>query len=102
MEKRKSKEVSMYEPIGKDKEGNEISLIDIVGEEKEDVVEDCLFAQRVLCLYQNLDKVLKMCIRDSRCGGILIPIWKATGKNVFNFQCNHVDKGVSYRWAFCR
>lgn len=34
MEKRKSKEVSMYEPIGKDKEGNEISLIDIVGEEK--------------------------------------------------------------------
>ena len=49
MEKRKSKEVSMYEPIGKDKEGNEISLIDI---------EDCLFAQRVLCLYQNLDKVL--------------------------------------------
>ena len=54
MEKRKSKEVSMYEPIGKDKEGNEISLIDIVGEEKEDVVEDCLFAQRVLCL----DKVL--------------------------------------------
>ena len=56
MEKRKSKEVSMYEPIGKDKEGNEISLIDIVGEEKEDVVEDCLFAQRVLCLYQNLEK----------------------------------------------
>ena len=55
MEKRKSKEVSMYEPIGKDKEGNEISLIDIVGEEKEDVVEDCLFAQRV---FQNLDKVL--------------------------------------------
>lgn len=58
MEKRKSKEVSMYEPIGKDKEGNEISLIDVVGEEKEDVVEDYLFSQRVLCLYNNLDKVL--------------------------------------------
>ena len=36
----------------------EVSGIYIVGEEKEDVVEDCLFAQRVLCLYQNLDKVL--------------------------------------------
>ena len=35
-----------------------MKVIDIVGEEKEDVVEDCLFAQRVLCLYQNLDKVL--------------------------------------------
>ena len=32
-EKRKSKEVSMYDPIGTDKEGNEISLIEIVGEE---------------------------------------------------------------------
>lgn len=57
-EKRKSKEVSIYEPIGKDKEGNEISLIDVVGEQKEDVVEDYIFAQRVVCLYNNLDKVL--------------------------------------------
>ena len=58
MEKRKSKEVSIYEPIGKDKEGNEISIIDVVGEEKENVVEDYIFAQRVVCLYNNIDKVL--------------------------------------------
>lgn len=58
MEKRKSKEVSIYEPIGKDKEGNEISLIDVVGEEKENVVEDYIFAQRIVCLYNNIDKVL--------------------------------------------
>lgn len=57
-EKRKSKEVSMYEPIGTDKEGNEISLIEIVGEEKEDVVEDYLFSQRIDCLYQNMEKIL--------------------------------------------
>lgn len=58
IEKRKSKEVSIYEPIGKDKEGNEINLIDVVGEEKENVVEDYIFAQRVICLYNNIDKVL--------------------------------------------
>lgn len=57
-EKRKSKEVSIYEPIGMDKEGNEISLIEIVGEEKEDVVEDYLFSQRVNCLYHNMEKIL--------------------------------------------
>lgn len=57
-EKRKSKEVSMYEPIGTDKEGNEISLIEIVGEEKQDVVENYLFSQRIECLYQNLEKIL--------------------------------------------
>ncbi|MDO5403287.1 MAG: RNA polymerase sporulation sigma factor SigK [Eubacteriales bacterium] len=57
-EKRKSKEVSMYEPIGTDKEGNEISLIEIVGEQKDDVVEDYLFSQRVECLYKNMEKIL--------------------------------------------
>lgn len=57
-EKRKSKEVSIYEPIGMDKEGNEISLIEIVGEEKKDVVEDYLFSQRVDCLYHNMEKIL--------------------------------------------
>lgn len=58
MEKRKSKEISIYDPIGTDKEGNEISLIEVVGEEKEDVVEDYLFSQRVRCLYKNLNHVL--------------------------------------------
>lgn len=58
MEKRKSKEVSIYDPIGTDKEGNEISLIEVVGEEKQDIVEDYLLSQRVRCLHNNLDKVL--------------------------------------------
>lgn len=57
-EKRKSKEVSMFEPIGTDKEGNEISLIEIVGEEKQDVVENYLLAQRIECLYKNMEKIL--------------------------------------------
>lgn len=57
-EKRKSKEVSMFEPIGTDKEGNEISLIEIVGEEKQDVVENYLFSQRIECLYKNMEKIL--------------------------------------------
>lgn len=39
-EKRKSKEVSMYDPIGTDKEGNEISLIEIVAEQSSDVIDD--------------------------------------------------------------
>lgn len=57
-EKRKMKEVSIYDPIGTDKEGNEISIIDVIGEEKEDVVEDYIFLQRVGCLYDYMDTVL--------------------------------------------
>lgn len=37
--KKTSKEVSLYEPIGTDKEGNQIQLLDVVLSEDEDVVE---------------------------------------------------------------
>lgn len=37
--KKTSKEVSLYEPIGTDKEGNKIQLLDVVVSEDEDVVE---------------------------------------------------------------
>lgn len=57
-EKRKMNEVSIYEPVGKDKEGNEISIIDVVGEEQVDVVEECIRDQRIKCLEKNMNKVL--------------------------------------------
>ena len=37
--KKTSREVSLYEPIGTDKEGNQISLLDIVESEEPDVME---------------------------------------------------------------
>ena len=37
--KKTSKEVSLYEPIGTDKEGNQIQLLDVVVSEDKDVVE---------------------------------------------------------------
>lgn len=37
--KKTSKEASLYEPIGTDKEGNQIQLLDVVVSEDEDVVE---------------------------------------------------------------
>ena len=37
--KKTSREVSLYEPIGQDKEGNEIHLMDVIEQEQQDVVE---------------------------------------------------------------
>jgi len=37
--KKTKKDVSLHDPIGQDKEGNEISLIDILKSENEDVVD---------------------------------------------------------------
>ena len=50
------------EPIGKDKEGNEISLKDIIGEDsgrkQPDAVEDYMFYEQIKCIYGNIKKVL--------------------------------------------
>lgn len=39
--RRRSREVSLYEPIGTDKEGNEINLLDVIESTPVDIVEDC-------------------------------------------------------------
>ena len=57
-EKKRAREVSIYEPIGTDKEGNEISIIEIVGEDEPEVVGDYIFSQRISCLKEKMDTVL--------------------------------------------
>ena len=56
--KKSSKEVSLYEPIGTDKEGNEISLLDVIETEPVDVVKNYSLKQDIDYLYQLHPKVL--------------------------------------------
>ena len=56
--KKSSREVSLYEPIGTDKEGNEISLLDEIETEPVDVVKNYSLKQDIDLLYQLLPKVL--------------------------------------------
>lgn len=52
-----SREVSLYEPIGTDKEGNEINLLDIIEAPLVDIVEDYSVRQeikRLRCLLKEL------------------------------------------------
>jgi RNA polymerase sporulation-specific sigma factor len=56
--KKTSKEVSLHEPIGMDKEGNTISLEDIVEAETIDVVEKLVIKQDVKKLYEIMDQAL--------------------------------------------
>lgn len=54
--KKRSREISLYEPIGTDKEGNEISLLDIVESPVIDVVENYTRKEdtrRLLSLVKN-------------------------------------------------
>lgn len=58
--KKTSKEVSLYEPIGTDKEGNQINLLDVVESEEPDIVEkiemDRRTAQMLALVKQVLDE----------------------------------------------
>lgn len=56
--KKTSKEVSLYEPIGTDKEGNEINLLDIIESVPFDVVDTYTLKEDIKKLYQLIETVL--------------------------------------------
>ena len=56
--KKTSREVSLFEPIGQDKEGNEIHLVDVIEQEQADIVESMELAGNVRKLLSLLDQCL--------------------------------------------
>ena len=56
--KRLSKEVYLYDPIGSDREGNEINLLDIIEEADIDIVENIVLEDDIKKLYHIIGKVL--------------------------------------------
>ena len=57
-DKKKMQELSLYEPIGTDKEGNDITFIDVVGDETRDEGGEMLTAEQLKCIYDNMDNIL--------------------------------------------
>ena len=53
-ERKCSKELSLYEPIGTDKEGNEINLLDIVECDNNDIAEHIILEDNIALLYHTL------------------------------------------------
>ena len=56
--KKLSKEVSYYEPIGTDKEGNEISLLDVIESQEPEAFEVLTAKEDVKKVYELLPEVL--------------------------------------------
>lgn len=56
--KKTAREVSLHEPIGMDKEGNEISLIDVIEGENVDVIEQIELDRNTKKLYGLLTEIL--------------------------------------------
>lgn len=73
--KKVSKEVSYYEPIGTDKEGNEISLLDVIESQEPDAFEVLTAREDAKKVYELLPTVLTererevLCLRYGLYGG---------------------------------
>lgn len=56
--KKQGRDVYLSEPIGSDKEGNEISLLDVIESEEEDVIGQMELRDNVKKLYLCIEKIL--------------------------------------------
>ena len=56
--KKIAKEISLYEPIGTDHEGNEIQLYDIIETDEDDAHAQIALKDDIRLLYQKLESIL--------------------------------------------
>ena len=56
--KNSGQEVSLYEPLGQDKEGNEVSFFDILEEEGVDIGDRVSLDENIQLLYETMSEVL--------------------------------------------
>lgn len=56
--KKSSREVSLFEPIGQDKEGNEIHLVDVIEQDQPDIVENMELDGDIRRLFDLIDESL--------------------------------------------
>lgn len=65
--KKQGKEVYLYEPIGADKEGNEINLLDVIETQEEDIVTLMELQENIKKLYKYIETVLDEREREIIC-----------------------------------
>lgn len=58
MIEKKLMELSLSEPIGTDKEGNDITFMDVVGDEERDDAANMLTAQQLRCIKEHMGDTL--------------------------------------------
>lgn len=56
--KKNARDVSLYEPIGTDREGNEIQLFDIIESDADDAHEKAVLDENIRLLYSKIETIL--------------------------------------------
>jgi len=76
--KKTAREVSIYEPIGTDKEGNEISLLDILKQDQTDIIDEMDTNENI----RLLGSIINKCLTGREKEIILLRYGLITGKEV--------------------
>ncbi len=76
--KKTSREISLYEPIGTDKEGNEISLLDVIEQQQFDIVDEMELSDNIHKMYGYI----KECLTERERIIICMRYGLATGEEV--------------------
>ncbi len=76
--KKTSREVSLYEPIGTDREGNEINLMDILEHEQMDIIEQMETRQNI----GKLQTIMNKCLNEREQQIITLPYGLLNGEEV--------------------
>ena len=76
--KKLSREVSIYEPIGTDKEGNEISLLDILKQEQQEIIEEMNTRENI----SQLQEIIEKCLNKREKEIILLRYGLITGREI--------------------
>ena len=66
-ERKLSREISLYEPIGTDKEGNEIRFMDVVEDMSENLLDVMMMDERIQKMYAGVEQVLSEREREIVC-----------------------------------
>ncbi len=88
--KKTSREVSLYDPIGTDKEGNQIQILDVVESEEVDVVEDMERRRQIRKVLHLVPKVL-----SSREEFIIVKRYGLFGSRAMTQREISVNLGIS-------
>lgn len=56
--KKTSREISLFESIGQDKEGNEICLVDVIEQQQPDIIENMELSGRIKKLFDLMEELL--------------------------------------------
>ena len=66
-ERKLSREISLYEPIGTDKEGNEIRFMDVVEDTSKNLLDVMMMDERIQKMYAGVEQVLSEREREIVC-----------------------------------